>query len=74
MYLSVEDFVLHYIKVHGKEARLQGSAEGVALHQANLSIGRLMAEQMFLGWNHILQHLNKKINKRQFYSIVVDGF
>ena len=47
------------IEVHCKEARLQGRAEGVALHQANLGIGRLVAEQVFLRGNHILQNLEK---------------
>lgn len=58
-YFLVEDFVLDDIEVHCKEARLQGGAEGVALHQANLGIGRLVAEQVFLRGNHILQHLEK---------------
>lgn len=59
MYLSVKNFVLHYIEVHCKEARLQGGAEGVTLHQANLGISGLVAEQVFLRGDHILQDLNK---------------
>lgn len=59
MYLRVKDFVLYDIEVHCKEARLQGGAEGVTLHQANLGISRLVAEQVFLRGDHILQHLNK---------------
>lgn len=55
--------MLHNIKVHSKEAGLQGGAECVALHQANLSISRLMPEQMFLGWYHVLQHLKRDFNK-----------
>lgn len=57
MYLRIKDFVLDDIEVHCKETRLQGGAEGVTLHQANLSISRLVAEQVFLGGDHILQHL-----------------
>lgn len=49
--------MLHDIEVHCKETGLQGGAEGVALHQADLGVGRLVAEQMFLGGNHILQYL-----------------
>lgn len=49
--------MLHDIEVHCKETGLQGGAEGVALHQADLGVGRLVAEQMFLGRNHILQYL-----------------
>lgn len=55
--------MLHDVEVHCKQAGLQGGAEGVALHQANLSIGRLMAEQVFLGGNHILQHLKRDLNE-----------
>lgn len=59
IYLRVKNFVLDDIEVHCKEARLQCGAEGVALHQANLGISRLVAEQVFLRGDHILQHLNK---------------
>lgn len=59
--------MLHNIKVHSKEAGLQSGAECVALHQANLSIGRLMPEQMFLGWYHVLQHLKRDLNKNNNY-------
>lgn len=59
-YLCVKDLVLHDIEVHCEEAGLQGGAEGVALHQADLGIGRLVAEQVFLGGNHILQHLKRR--------------
>lgn len=69
--LCVEDFVLHHIKVHSEEARLQGGAEGVSLHQANLSVSRLVAEQMFLGWDHVLQHLNKKQSKNKFLLLLI---
>lgn len=56
-YLCVENLVLHDIKIHCKEAGLQGGAESVPLHQADLGVSRLVAEQMFLWWDHILQHL-----------------
>lgn len=59
LYLCVKDFVLHDIEIHCKKARLQGGAEGVTLHQANLGISRLVAEQVFLRGDHILQDLNK---------------
>lgn len=59
-YLCVEDLVLHDIEVHCEETRLQGGAEGVALHQANLGVGRLVTEQVFLGGNHILQYLKRR--------------
>lgn len=59
LYLCVKDFVLHDIEIHCKKARLQGGAEGVTFHQANLSISRLVAEQVFLRGDHILQDLNK---------------
>lgn len=59
-YLCVEHLVLHDVEVHCEEARLQGGAEGVALHQADLGVCRLVAEQVFLGGNHILQHLERK--------------
>ena len=59
-YLCVEHLVLHDIEVHCEEAGLQGGAKRVALHQANLGIGRLVAEQVFLGGNHILQHLERR--------------
>ena len=52
--------MLHDIEVHGEEAGLQGGAEGVALHQADLSVGRLVAEQVLLRGNHVLQHLKNK--------------
>lgn len=60
MYLGVKNFVLNDIEVHRKKARLQGGAESVTLHQANLGISRLVAKQVFLRGNHILQHLNKR--------------
>lgn len=49
--------MLHYIEVHCKKSGLQGGAEGVALHQADLGVGRLVSEQVFLWGNHILQNL-----------------
>lgn len=49
--------MLHYIEVHCKETGLQGGAEGVALHQADLGVGRLVSEQVFFRRNHILQNL-----------------
>lgn len=52
--------MLHDIEVHCEEAGLQGGAEGVALHQADLGVGRLVAEQVFLGGNHVLQHLERR--------------
>lgn len=53
-HLCVEDLVLHDVEVHGKEAWLQGSAEGIALHQADLGIGRLVTQQVFLRGDHVL--------------------
>lgn len=52
--------MFHDIEVHCEETGLQGGAEGVALHQANLGIGRLVPKQVFLGRNHILQNLMQK--------------
>lgn len=52
--------MLHDVEVHCKEAGLQGGAESVALHQADLGVGRLVAEQVLLGGNHILQDLKKR--------------
>lgn len=63
--------MLHHIKVHSEEARLQGGAEGVSLHQANLSVSRLVAEQVFLGWHHVLQHLNKKQSENKFLLLLL---
>jgi len=59
-YLCVEDLVLHDIEVHGEEAGLQGGAEGVALHQADLGVGGLVAEEVFLRRNHVLQNLKRE--------------
>lgn len=59
--LGVEDFVLHDVEVHCEEAGLQGGAESVALHQADLGIGGLVAEQVLLGGNHVLQDLEKDV-------------
>lgn len=63
-HLCVEDLVFHDIKVHCKEAGLQSSAESVTLHQADLGIGRLVTQQVFLGRNHILQNLKKRPMKK----------
>lgn len=38
-----EDLVLRQIEVDGEEAGLQGGAKSVALHQANLGVGWLVA-------------------------------
>lgn len=61
-YLIVEELVLRDIEVHCEETRLQGGAEGVALHQANLGVGRLVTEQVFPGRNHVLQNLKRMIS------------
>lgn len=52
--------MLHHVEIHCEESRLQRSAECVALHQADLGIGRLVAQQMLLRWDHILKDLDKK--------------
>lgn len=58
-YLCVEHLMLHHVKVHREEPGLQRSAERVPLHQANLRVGRLVSEQMLLGWDHILEDLEQ---------------
>lgn len=53
-HLCVEDLVLHDIEVHGEEAWLQSGAEGISLHQADLGVGWLVAQQVFLRGDHVL--------------------
>lgn len=59
-YLGVEDLVLPDVEVHGEEAGLQGGAEGVSLHQADLGIGRLVAQEVLLRRHHVLQDLERR--------------
>lgn len=54
IHLCVEDLVLHDVEVHGEEAGLQRGAEGVALHQADLGVGRLVTQEVLLGGHHVL--------------------
>lgn len=70
-HLCVEDLVFHDIKVHCKEAGLQSSAESVTLHQADLGIGRLVTQQVFLGRNHILQNLKKRQTHEKGPCVVI---
>lgn len=53
-HLCVEDLMLHDVDVHGEEAWLQGGAEDIALHQADLGVGRLVARQVLLKEDHVL--------------------
>lgn len=70
-HLCVEDLVFHDIKVHCKEAGLQSSAESVTLHQADLGVGRLVTQQVFLGRNHILQNLKKRQTHEKGPCVVI---
>lgn len=60
-YLCVEDLVLHDIEVHCEKAGLQSGTEGVSLHQTDLSVGRLMTQQVLLRRHHILQNLERTL-------------
>jgi hypothetical protein len=40
-----------------EESWLQCGAESVAIHDANLCIGRLVAQEVFFGWYHVLEDL-----------------
>ena len=55
--LREEHLVLHDLEVDGEEPRLEGGAEGVAIHEPDLRVDRLVAEQVLLGRDHVLQHL-----------------
>ena len=50
-----EDFVLDDVEVYGKQAGVQCRAKRVAVHQADLGIDRLVAEQVLLGRDHVLE-------------------
>lgn len=51
--------MLHHIEIHREEPRLQRGAERVALHQADLGVGRLVAQQVLLRGDHVLKDLEK---------------
>lgn len=51
--------MLHHIEIHREEPRLQRGAECVALHQADLGVGRLVAQQVLLRGDHVLKDLEK---------------
>ena len=58
-YLSVEHLVLHHVEVHGEEPGLQRGAECVPLHQPDLGVGGLVAQQVLLRGDHVLEDLGE---------------
>ena len=73
-YLGVEHLVLHYVEVHGEEPGLQRGAERVPLHQPDLGVGGLVAQQVLLRGDHVLDSLTSlHILIREKWWVSIEG-